>query len=65
MRLRSSAGSLLDQHVTIGEVVGVHIDRAYLKDGLFDLLATRPIQRAGYTEDYTEATLGFKLPRPG
>ena len=39
-------------------------DRAFLQEGLFDLLATRPVQRAGYLSDYTEATTGFKIARP-
>jgi flavin reductase (DIM6/NTAB) family NADH-FMN oxidoreductase RutF len=64
IQLNSLDGAKLDQYLTIGQVVGVHIDRAYLKDGLFDLLATHPVQRAGYTADYTEATTGFKMPRP-
>ena len=62
--LRDLTGATLDQHVIMGQVVGVHIDRAFLKDGLFDLLATRPIQRAGYAADYTEATVGFQMSRP-
>jgi flavin reductase (DIM6/NTAB) family NADH-FMN oxidoreductase RutF len=64
IQLRDLHGATLEQFVTVGQVVGVHIDRAYLKDGLFDLLGTRPIQRAGYAADYTEATLGFQMPRP-
>ncbi|HUB34104.1 MAG TPA: flavin reductase family protein [Bryobacteraceae bacterium] len=64
IQLHDREGAKLDQYVTIGEVVGVHIDRAYLKDGLFDLLATHPVQRAGYAADYTEATTGFKMKRP-
>jgi flavin reductase (DIM6/NTAB) family NADH-FMN oxidoreductase RutF len=64
VQLRSAAGSLLDQYLTLGEVVGVHIDRAYLKEGRFDLLATHPVQRAGYAADYTEATTAFTMPRP-
>jgi flavin reductase (DIM6/NTAB) family NADH-FMN oxidoreductase RutF len=64
VRLHSADGATLDQYLTIGEVVGVHIDRAYLKDGLFDLLATHPVQRAGYAADYTEATTGFQMKRP-
>ena len=64
VELHDLEGAKLDQYLTIGQVVGVHIDREYLKDGLFDLLATHPIQRAGYTADYTEATTGFKMPRP-
>ena len=64
VQLHRADGSLLDQYLTIGEVVGVHIDSAYLKDGRFDLLATHPVQRAGYTADYTEATTAFTMPRP-
>ncbi len=64
VQLHGADGSALNQYLTIGEVVGVHIDRAYLKEGLFDLLATHPVQRAGYVADYTEASTGFKMNRP-
>ncbi len=64
VQLHRSGGSLLDQYLTIGEVVGIHIDRAFLKDGRFDLLATHPVQRAGYAADYTEAAIAFTMPRP-
>lgn len=64
VQLHDLSGAKLDQYVTIGQVVGVHIDREYLKDGIFDLLATHPVQRAGYIADYTEATAGFKMKRP-
>jgi len=64
IQLHSLGGVRLDQYVALGQVVGVHIDCAYLKDGVFDLLATHPVQRAGYIADYTEATNGFKMSRP-
>ena len=64
VQLHGTDGAALDQYLTIGEVVGVHIDPDYLKEGLFDLLATRPVQRAGYTADYTEAATGFQMERP-
>jgi flavin reductase (DIM6/NTAB) family NADH-FMN oxidoreductase RutF len=64
IQLHGTDGSELDQYLTIGEVVGVHIDPAYLREGLFELLATHPVQRAGYAADYTEATTGFKMKRP-
>ncbi|SPE38344.1 Nitrilotriacetate monooxygenase component B [Candidatus Sulfopaludibacter sp. SbA3] len=64
IQLSDLEGATLDQYMTIGQVVGVHIDRAYLNEGLFDLLATHPVQRAGYVADYTEATAGFKMARP-
>ena len=62
--LHDAGGSALHQYLIIGEVVGVHIDRAYLNEGLFDLLATHPVQRAGYVADYTEASTGFQMNRP-
>ena len=64
IQLHAADGTKLNQWMTIGEVVGVHIDCAYLRDGIFDLLATHPIQRAGYVADYTEATVGFQMQRP-
>jgi flavin reductase (DIM6/NTAB) family NADH-FMN oxidoreductase RutF len=64
IQLHRADGSALDQYLTIGEVVGIHIHRAYLKEGLFDLMATHPIQRAGYTADYTEAATPFQMKRP-
>jgi flavin reductase (DIM6/NTAB) family NADH-FMN oxidoreductase RutF len=64
IQLHDLEGNKLNQYVTIGQVVGVHLDRTYVKDGLFDLLATHAVQRAGYAADYTEATIGFKMVRP-
>jgi flavin reductase (DIM6/NTAB) family NADH-FMN oxidoreductase RutF len=49
--------------MTIGEVVGVHLDETYLKDGLFDTAAARVIARCGYW-DYATVTEVFRMPRP-
>jgi hypothetical protein len=46
-------------------VVGIHIDPACLRDGLFDATAARTIARCGYRGDYTEVTQLFEMPRPG
>jgi flavin reductase (DIM6/NTAB) family NADH-FMN oxidoreductase RutF len=53
--------------LVIGQVVGVHVDRDYLRDGLFDTAAARPIARAGYRDEYFEATPEtlFRMLRPG
>lgn len=64
IRLHDLDGATLNQYLTVGQVIGVHIDCAYLADGLFNLLATHPVQRAGYVADYTEATMGFQMARP-
>lgn len=53
--------------LVIGQVVGVHIRRAFLRDGLFDTGAAHPIMRAGYRDEYVEATpeTMFRMTRPG
>jgi len=49
--------------VVMGQVVGVHIDDAALKDGLFDAVAAQTIARCGY-RDYTQVTEMFAASRP-
>ena len=49
--------------VVIGEVVGVHIQDQYLKDGLLDVAAYQPLARLGY-RDYSAVTEVFPLNRP-
>ena len=48
----------------IGEVVGVHIDDAILKDGRVDVLGYNPVARMGYM-DYTTVTGIWEMERPG
>lgn len=48
----------------LGQVVGVHIDRAYLVDGIFDLRLAHPIARCGYHGDYAEVKNLFQMIRP-
>ncbi len=52
--------------LVIGQVVGVHIRRTFLVDGLFDTGAAHPIMRAGYRDEYVEATpeTMFRMTRP-
>ncbi|MGF1500382.1 MAG: flavin reductase family protein [Paracoccaceae bacterium] len=50
--------------VVIGEVVGVHIDDAVLKDGRVDVLAFNPVARMGYM-DYTTVSEAWEMTRPG
>ena len=58
-------GRSLDSHVVLGQVVGVHIDEKFIRDGLLDTAAMQPIARAGY-HDYFVATpeTRFALKRP-
>ena len=49
--------------MVIGEVTGVHIDPAYIRDGRFDTERADPLMRAGY-RDYAGITPLFELARP-
>lgn len=50
--------------LVLGQVVGVHIDPAFLRGGLFDLVAAGTIARCGYRGDYAQVTSLFEMPRP-
>lgn len=50
-------------HVVFGEVVGVHIDDAFLTDGLFDIVKAGTIARLGYM-DYAQVLETFAMRRP-
>ena len=66
VRLRAADGTELDTWLILGEVVAVHIDRAYIRDGVYDTATARPILRAGRMGDYAEITPAalFEMPRP-
>ncbi len=56
-------GRATDRFVVFGQVVGVHIDEAYLVDGLFDTARAGALARCGY-QDYAAVTETFRLVRP-
>lgn len=64
LHLRDLAGNGVDRYLVIGQVVGVHIDEAYLTDGLFDTARAMPLARCGYN-DFASVTSVFPMPRPG
>ncbi len=49
--------------MVLGQVVGVHIDETYLKDGLFDTAGAHALARLGY-KDYSSVDKVFHLTRP-
>lgn len=49
--------------LVLGEVIGVHIDDAYLQDGILDITRYAPVARLGY-KDYASVTETFSLTRP-
>jgi flavin reductase (DIM6/NTAB) family NADH-FMN oxidoreductase RutF len=64
VKLRDLAGKDLETFLVLGQVIGVHIDRAYIKDGMFDTAAAQPIARCGYRGDYTTVERLFEMIRP-
>jgi flavin reductase (DIM6/NTAB) family NADH-FMN oxidoreductase RutF len=64
VQLHDVHGNKLEQYLALGQVVGVHIDTRYLKDGFFDTAGAQPILRAGYQGDYAEISDLFQMMRP-
>ncbi|CAN5470570.1 flavin reductase family protein [soil metagenome] len=52
IQLQSAAGVTVPTWLVLGEVVGVHIDAALLKDGVYDTAASGTILRGGGPADY-------------
>ncbi len=64
LQLRGLDGKHTGNWVVFGQVVGVHIRREFLGDGLFDLQAAQPVMRAGYRGDYVGMGEVFGMIRP-
>jgi flavin reductase (DIM6/NTAB) family NADH-FMN oxidoreductase RutF len=54
----------MDNYLTLGQVVGVHINTRFIRDGLYDTAAAQPILRAGYRGDYATVGEMFEMIRP-
>jgi flavin reductase (DIM6/NTAB) family NADH-FMN oxidoreductase RutF len=63
IRLKTVEGTPIDNYLVLGQVVGVHIDEAFITDGRVDTAAMRPIARCGYA-DYAVADRMFSITRP-
>ncbi len=57
-------GRPIDQHLMIGQVVGVHLDEAFVADGHVDTAAIGPIARCGYLDEYARVGELFHMMRP-
>ncbi|MDP9153160.1 MAG: flavin reductase family protein [Pseudomonadota bacterium] len=64
VRLKALDGTPMNNWLALGQVVGVHIRREFLKDGIFDTAAAQPIMRAGYRGDYAAIGEMFEMIRP-
>jgi flavin reductase (DIM6/NTAB) family NADH-FMN oxidoreductase RutF len=58
-------GHSAGHHLVIGQVVGVHLDDAFIADGKVDTAALRPIARCGYLDEYAVVEELFHMQRPG
>ena len=66
IQLHGADGGAVPTWLVLGEVVGVHIARQLLVDGVYDTAAARPILRGGGPADYFEigADALFRMTRP-
>lgn len=63
VHLSDIEGHALDNHVVFGQVIGVHIDDRYIRNGLLDSAAMKPIARCGY-HNYAVVESLFSMTRP-
>ena len=63
MQFHDVDGQPLQGWIIIGQVVGVHVDEAFIRDGRFDTAAARPLARCGY-RDYAVVSELFEALRP-
>ena len=52
-----------DRILVLGQVIGLHVDERYVKDGMLDIVAIKPIARCGY-QDYPAVAGVFPIKRP-
>ncbi|TIS74711.1 MAG: flavin reductase family protein [Mesorhizobium sp.] len=63
LRPKALDGTPTSAVVVAGEVVGVHIDDAFLNDGMFDIVKAGNVSRLGYM-DYASVSEIFSMRRP-
>ncbi|PTM42500.1 flavin reductase family protein [Bosea sp. 124] len=56
-------GQAVDRWMVLGQVVGIFMDDAFIRDGRFDTVAAHPVARCGYA-DYAEVDHLFSIQRP-
>ena len=63
VKLTGLDGAPVSRTLVLGQVVGIHVDERFLKNGRLDAVAMQPIARCGYDE-YTVIDRVFTMPRP-
>lgn len=66
VQLQDHSSSALQTWLILGQVVGVHIARTLLRDGIYDTAAAEPIMRGGGPSDYFSIRPDnlFRMTRP-
>lgn len=64
LQLRDTDGRETDQHLVIGQVVGVHLNESAIVDGSVDTARLRPVARLGGPADYASVQETFQMWRP-
>jgi flavin reductase (DIM6/NTAB) family NADH-FMN oxidoreductase RutF len=64
MQLRDIDGRPVDQHLVIGQVVGVHLDERAIDGAVVDTATLRPVARCGGPADYAVVERLFQMTRP-
>lgn len=63
MPVVDSSGNEMPNFLMLGEVIGIHIDDRFIRDGRVDTAGMKPIARCGY-HDYAVVTELFEMKRP-
>lgn len=67
VQLQTLQGEKCETWLVLGEVVGVHILKTFINDGVYHTAKAEPVMRAGGTADYFSVTEAnkFQISRPG
>ena len=63
IRLTDKDGKDATRVLVLGQVIGIHVDERFVKNGRLDAVAMQPIARCGYDE-YTVVERVFSMTRP-
>jgi flavin reductase (DIM6/NTAB) family NADH-FMN oxidoreductase RutF len=62
-QLHDLAGATVPRFLVMGQVIGLHIDDAFIADGIVQVTKMKPIARCGY-QDYAVLDSVFAIKRP-
>ena len=63
LKLQALGNAEMSRTLVLGQVIGIHVDMRFVKQGRLDAVAMQPIARCGYDE-YTVIERVFSLARP-